>query len=134
MMEKENVKPSPYTYKILIDVKGMSNDIDGISQIVRTMKAEGVEPDHLTWAVLARHYASAGLIEKTEAILKVTICGLKKIEEAEAVFGMMSIKWKLIAQNYLVLLKIYTRHKMLDKGKDLIKKMEDSGCIIGPIT
>ena len=184
MMGKENVKPSPYTYKILIDVKGMSNDIDGMSQIVEKMKAEGVEPDHLTRAALARHYASAGLIEKTEAILKeiegenlkdnMWVCPslfrlyailgrpdeveriwkvceskpqvedylaaieawgrLKKIEEAEAVFEMMSIKWKLTAQNYSVLLKIYTRHKMLDKGKDLIKKMEDSGCIIGPVT
>ncbi|GAU34338.1 hypothetical protein TSUD_20450 [Trifolium subterraneum] len=184
MMEKENVKPSPFTYKILIDVKGLSNDMEGMSQIVETMKAEGVELDHQTQAALARHYASAGLTEKTEAILKeiegenlkenMWVCPtllrlyailgraddveriwkvceskprvedclaaveawgrLKKIEEAEAVFEMMSNKWKLTAKNYSVLLKIYVRHKMLIKGKDLIKKMGDSGCVIGPLT
>ncbi|WJX11056.1 hypothetical protein P8452_01712 [Trifolium repens] len=184
MMEKENVKPSAFTYKILIDVKGLSNDIEGMSQIVETMKAEGIEPDHQTQAALARHYASAGLTEKTEAILKeiegenlkenMWVCPtllrlyailgraddveriwkfcesnprvedclaaveawgkLKKIEEAEAIFEMMSNKWKLTAKNYSVLLKIYVRQKMLIKGKELIKKMGDSGCIIGPMT
>jgi pentatricopeptide repeat protein len=184
MMEKENVKPSAFTYKILIDVKGLSNDIEGMSQIVETMKAEGIEPDHQTQAALARHYASAGLSEKTEAILKeiegenlkenMWVCPtllrlyailgraddveriwkfcesnprvedclaaveawgkLKKIEEAEAIFEMMSNKWKLTAKNYSVLLKIYVRQKMLIKGKELIKKMGDSGCIIGPMT
>nr|XP_004499909.1 pentatricopeptide repeat-containing protein At1g80270, mitochondrial-like [Cicer arietinum] len=185
MMEKENVIPSPFTYKILIDVKGMSNDIDGMDQIVETMKAQGVELDHQTQASLARHYASAGLKEKTEALLKeiegenlkenmwviptllrlYAILGrvdeveriwkvcesrppriedclaaveawgkLKKIEEAEAVFEMMSNKWKLSAKNYSILLSIYTRLKLLNKGKDLIKKMGDSGCIIGPLT
>ncbi|KAL5067077.1 hypothetical protein RYX36_017964 [Vicia faba] len=184
MMEKENVKPSPFTYRILIDVKGLSNDIDGMDQIVETMKAEGVELDHQTQATLARHYASAGLTQKSEAILKeiegenlkenMWVCPtlirlyailgrpdeveriwkaceskprvedclaavdawgrLKKIEEAEAVFEMMSNKWKLSAKNYSVLLNIYTRNKMLIKGKGLIKKMGDSGCVIGPIT
>ena len=184
MMEKENVKPSSYTYKILIDVKGLSNDIDGMSQIVETMKAEGFEPDHLIRASLARHYAAAGLTEKTEAILKeiegenlkenMWVCPtllrlyailgradeveriwkvceskprvqdclaaieawgrLKKIEEAEAIFEMMSNKGKLTARNYEALLKIYIRHKMVNKGKDLIKTMGDSGCMIGPTT
>jgi pentatricopeptide repeat protein len=59
---------------------------------------------------------------------------LKKIEEAEAIFEMMSNKWKLTTKNYSVLLKIYVRQKMLIKGKELIKKMGDSGCIIGPMT
>ena len=70
LMEKEIVKPTLFTYKILIDTKGQSNDIAGMDQIVETMKAEGIEPDINTLAVLARHYASGGLTEKAEAILK----------------------------------------------------------------
>ncbi|TKY53808.1 Pentatricopeptide repeat-containing protein mitochondrial [Spatholobus suberectus] len=42
---------------------------------------------------------------------------LKKIEEAEAVFEMMSKKWKLSAKNYSVVLKIYANNKMLKKGE-----------------
>ncbi|CAL0300839.1 unnamed protein product [Lupinus luteus] len=183
LMEKENVKPSPFTYKILIDVKGRSNDITGMDQIVETMNAEGVEPDIQTQAILVRHYASAGLKEKAEAVLKemerdlkekLWVCPtllrtyanlgkadeveriwklceskprivdcmaaveaygkLKKIEEAEAVFEMMSKKWKLSAKNYYVLLKVYENNKMLVKGKDLIKQMADKGYPIGPLT
>ncbi|KAL0316753.1 UNVERIFIED_CONTAM: Pentatricopeptide repeat-containing protein, mitochondrial [Sesamum radiatum] len=70
LMEKENIKPSIFTYQILIDVKGQSNDISGMEQIVETMKSEGVEPNNQIQTSLARHYASAGLKDKAEAILK----------------------------------------------------------------
>ncbi|GMH08120.1 hypothetical protein Nepgr_009960 [Nepenthes gracilis] len=184
-MEKENVRPSPFTYKILIDTKGQSNDIAGMDQIVDTMKAEGVEPDFRTQAILARHYAAGGLKEKAGAVLKDmeggnlksnrgvcrfllplyadlgnadevgriwNICEskptlgeclaaveawgkLKKIEEAEDVFERMLKTWKkLSSRHYSVMLKVYTNHKMLSKGKDLVKKMGDSGCHIGPLT
>jgi len=184
LMEKENVKPTPFTYKLLIDTKGQSNDITGMDQIVQTMKAEGFEPDIHTQAILVKHYTSGGLKDKAEAILKEMegdnlkdrrvcrvllplyaqlgkaddvsrvwkVCEssprleecmaaidawgkLKKIEEAEAVFDRMSKTWqKLTSKHYSVLLKVYANHKMLAKGKDLIKRMGDSGCRIGPLT
>ncbi|KAJ0041042.1 hypothetical protein Pint_27516 [Pistacia integerrima] len=185
LMEKENVKPSLFTYKILIDTKGQSNDITGMDQIVETMKAEGMELDIRTQAILARHYVSAGLKEKAESMLKEMEGGnlkehrwacrlllplyaelgkadevgrlwkfceanprlpecvaaieawgkLKKIEEAEAVFDRMLKTWnKLSSRNYSALLKVYANHKMLAKGKDLVKQMADSGCRIGPLT
>ncbi|XP_074306760.1 pentatricopeptide repeat-containing protein At1g80270, mitochondrial-like [Silene latifolia] len=70
MMEKENIKPSAFTYQLLIDTKGHSKDIKGMELIVETMKAEGLEPDLKIQAVLARHYAAAGLREKAEEVLK----------------------------------------------------------------
>ncbi|KAG1365502.1 putative Pentatricopeptide repeat-containing protein, mitochondrial [Cocos nucifera] len=45
MMEEENIQPSPFTYRLLIDAKGRTNDITGMKQIVVKMKAEGVELD-----------------------------------------------------------------------------------------
>ncbi|XP_045797046.1 pentatricopeptide repeat-containing protein At1g80270, mitochondrial-like isoform X1 [Trifolium pratense] len=184
LMEHENVKPSPLTYKILIDVKGQSNDIDGMDQIVDKMKADGIEPDVQTKAVLVGHYISAGLADKAKTLLKEMegenlkenrwvcrallplyanlgmadevgrvwkVCEthpwpeeclaaieawgkLSKIDEAEAVFERMSKKWKLTSKHCSVLLKVYANHKMLMKGKDLIKRMADSGCRIGPLT
>ncbi|XP_050228727.1 pentatricopeptide repeat-containing protein At1g80270, mitochondrial-like [Mercurialis annua] len=185
LMEKENVKPSIFTYKILIDTKGQSNDLAGMDQIVETMKAEGIEPDINIQAILAKHYVTGGLKEKAEAILKEMeggnlkehrwscrlllplyaalgnddevgriwkICEsnprleectaaieawgkLKKIDEAEAVFDKMLATWKkLSSKHYSALLKVYAAHKMLAKGKDLVKKMADSGCRIGPLT
>ncbi|KAJ8527548.1 hypothetical protein K7X08_014999 [Anisodus acutangulus] len=186
LMEKENVKPSLFTYKTLIDAKGQCNDISGMEQIVETMKAEGIEPDINTKSILAKHYISGGLNEKAENVLKemeggdikenLWVCRsllplyaalgradevsriwqvceesnprlddcvaaveawgkLHNIEEAEAVFDKMAAKWPTISSNhYSVLLRIYASHKMLSKGKDLVKRMADSGCRIGPLT
>ncbi|KAL7169256.1 hypothetical protein ACSBR2_034322 [Camellia fascicularis] len=185
LMEKENVKPTLFTYRILIDTKGKSNDITGMDQIVETMKAEGIEPDLNIQAILARHYVYGGLKEKAEAVLKEMEGGntkenrwacrallplyaalgkadevgrvwkvcesnpnpdecmaaieawgkLNKIEEAEAVFERMLKTWKkLSSKHYSTLLKVYANHKMLAKGKDLVKRMADSGCRVGPLT
>ncbi|KAM0953999.1 putative tetratricopeptide-like helical domain superfamily, pentacotripeptide-repeat region of PRORP [Dioscorea sansibarensis] len=70
LMEKENVKPSLFTYGLLIDTKGRANDISGMEQIVETMKAEGMEPDLNIQAMLAKHYIFGGLKEKAESVLK----------------------------------------------------------------
>ncbi|KAB1222188.1 hypothetical protein CJ030_MR2G023451 [Morella rubra] len=182
--EKENVKPTLFTYKLLIDTKGQSNDITGMDQIVETMKAEGIEPDIPTQAIIAKHYASGGLKDKAEAILKeiegdnlkdrwairvllplyaqlgmaddvsrlwkacesspgledcmaaIDAWGkLKKINEAEAVFDRMVKTWKTLnSRHYSVILRVYANNKMLTKGKDLVKRMAESGCRIGPLT
>lgn len=70
LMEKENIKPSIFTYHILIDVKGQMNDISGMEQIIETMEAEGVEPNSQIQTSLARYYAAAGLKDKAESVLK----------------------------------------------------------------
>ncbi|XWS65319.1 hypothetical protein CRYUN_Cryun05aG0083000 [Craigia yunnanensis] len=185
LMEKENVKPSLFTYKILIDTKGLSNDITGMDQIVETMKAEGIEPDIHIQSILAKHYVSGGLMEKAQEVLKGmegnnikenrwacrfllplyaelgkadeveriwNVCEsnprfeeylaaieawgkLSKIKEAEVVFDrMLKTSKKLPARYYSTLLKVYSNHKMLQKGKDLVKRMADNGSQIGPLT
>ncbi|XP_030966579.1 pentatricopeptide repeat-containing protein At1g80270, mitochondrial-like [Quercus lobata] len=70
LMEKENLKPSLFTYRLLLDTKGESNDIVGMEQLFETMKAEGVLPDIHVLAVLAKHYISGGLEDKAKAVLK----------------------------------------------------------------
>ncbi|KAL0723556.1 hypothetical protein Bca4012_038155 [Brassica carinata] len=186
MMEKENLKPTLYTYKILIDAKGASNDISGMEEIVETMKSEGVEVDLRAKSIVARHYASAGLKEKAEKVLKemegeslednsyvckdlLSIYGflqradevtriwkiceanhpfykeslaailafgkINKVKEAEAVFE-KSVKMghRVSSGMYSVLLRVYVDHKMVSEGKDLVKRMLDSGCNIGALT
>ncbi|KAL2483027.1 Pentatricopeptide repeat-containing protein [Forsythia ovata] len=185
LMEKENIEPSLFTYQILIDAKGQSNDITGMEQILETLKAEGMEPNSQIKVILARHYIAAGLKDKAEAVLKEMegnsikenrwaceyllrlyaslgsanevgrlwqVCEsnprseeclaaieawgkLNRIEEAEAVFEKMLKKVKKPSpKQFLFLLKVYSDHKMLAKGKDLVKRMAESGCDIGPLT
>ncbi|EYU18619.1 hypothetical protein ABFS82_10G153300 [Erythranthe guttata] len=185
LMEKENIKPSLFTYQVLIDVKGQSKDIKGMEQIVETMKSEGLEPSTQIQASLARHYAWAGLKDKAESVLiemeggdiskNRWICQwlipiyatlgkadeveriwkvcepnsrfveamaaigawghLGNIEKAEAAFDKIVEKIKKpSSKHFNALLKVYTNHKMLDKGKDLVKRMVESGCTFEPLT
>lgn len=184
LMEKENVKPSPFTYRLLINVKGLANDLKGMDQVVEMMKAEGMEIDLKTEASLARHFLSGGMKEKAEAIVKGmeggdlkrhraackyvlpiyaglgkvdvvrrvwAICmpkptllesgaameawgKLNDIKEAEAIFNlMMETGYRIPRNTYLVLLKMYVDNKMPNKAKDLVRRMSDSGCDIGPL-
>ncbi|KAL8037034.1 hypothetical protein ABFS82_11G014100 [Erythranthe guttata] len=185
LMEKENIKPSYFTYHVLISAKGLSNDISGMEKIVEKMKTEGVEPNTIIQVSLARYYAIAGLKDKAKAVCKeiegedITknrwACGvllpiyaslrmedeveriwkvcqsdlrtkeclaaieawgqLKRIEDAESAFDkMMKILKKPTSKHFAALIKIYADHKMLDKGKGLVKRMSESGCSVGPLT
>ncbi|XP_047307949.1 pentatricopeptide repeat-containing protein At1g80270, mitochondrial-like [Impatiens glandulifera] len=188
LMEKENVKPTLFTYHILIDAKGQAKDIQAIDQIFETMKEEGTEPDNKTLALIAKYYVLAGFKEKAKAFMKeiegkntkdlqksagallslysglgeeeevrriwkaceatansqeclsaIEAFGkLNKVEEAEAVFNGMQKRWKFkknpCLKQYTMLLKVYVDHKMLTKGKDLVKQMVESGLRIGPWT
>ncbi|KAL1548761.1 pentatricopeptide repeat-containing protein, mitochondrial [Salvia divinorum] len=185
LMEKENVKPTVFTYQILVDVKGQSNDITGMEQIVETMEAEGLKPSSQIQTSMARYYATAGLKDKAEALLKdiegdgleknrwacrllipiyaslgkadeveriwkfcesdprledclsaIEAWGqLNKVEKAEEAFNKLAKKVKRpSSKHYTALLKVYSNHKMLLKGKELVNKMAGDGCHLGPLT
>ncbi|KAK4412840.1 Pentatricopeptide repeat-containing protein, mitochondrial [Sesamum alatum] len=185
LMEKENIKPTIFTYQILVDVKGQSNDIIGMEQIVETLKAEGLEPNTRIQSSLARYYAIGGLKDKAEAILKEIegddikirrwVCHLllpiyaslgredeveriwkvcepypqskqcmaaieawgqlKRIENAEAAFDKLLERVKKPnSSHFAALMKVYANNNMLTKGKDLVKRMVESGCRVGPLT
>uniref|UniRef100_A0ACD5WGG4 Uncharacterized protein n=1 Tax=Avena sativa TaxID=4498 RepID=A0ACD5WGG4_AVESA len=69
LMEKENIKPSPFTYKLIIVLKGGSNDMSGMELVLSEMKASGVELDFATRTLVAKFYIYAGLTEKAEAVI-----------------------------------------------------------------
>ncbi|KAJ1298308.1 hypothetical protein BS78_01G442800 [Paspalum vaginatum] len=69
LMEKENIKPSPFTYKLLIDLKGRSNDLLGIKSVLNVMKDNGLKPDFATQTMVAKFYISGGLTEKAEEVI-----------------------------------------------------------------
>jgi pentatricopeptide repeat protein len=69
MMEKENVKPSLFTYKLLVDTKGASKDIEGMEKVIESMQREGIEPGQMFQATIAKYYIFNGHCEKAEAIV-----------------------------------------------------------------
>ncbi|XP_020274534.1 pentatricopeptide repeat-containing protein At1g80270, mitochondrial-like isoform X3 [Asparagus officinalis] len=184
LMEKENIKPNIFTYRLLIDTKGRANDISGMEELVETMKAEGIVPTIGVRAMVAKYYIHANLNEKAEAVLKEIegdikenlracrqllplyaslgktddveriwkVCEadphleeclsaieawgeLGKVEKAEEVFELMSKNWSSLSSRYYnCMIKVYAKHKLLSKGKDLVKRMAEKGRKIGPLT
>ncbi|KAG8045240.1 hypothetical protein GUJ93_ZPchr0008g12763 [Zizania palustris] len=70
MMEKENVKPSLFTYKLLVDIKGFARDIESMEKVIQTMQEAGIEPDLMIQAKIAKHYIFGGHCEKGIKILE----------------------------------------------------------------
>ncbi|CAO2192716.1 unnamed protein product [Urochloa humidicola] len=185
MMERENVKPSLFSYKLLVDAKGMSRDIEGMEKVIKEMEAEGVEPDLMFNATIARHYIFGGQREKAEALLesmegddistnraackilltlyaflgkkddveriwkacndntKLDEClsaieafgTLGDVEKAEEVFESMFVRWKTLSSKYYnAMLKVYAKHHLLDKGKELAKRMDETHVKFGNTT
>lgn len=183
-MEREKVKPSLFSYKLLIDLKGRSKDIEGMEQVLKSMKAEGMAPDIAALGAVTQHYVAVGLGEKAEATLKEiegdisknrNVCRslmslyasigksdevsrlwqfcqtnpsleeclaailaygkLEKIEDAESVFETMKKTFgRLPTKYYNVMLNLYATHNLLEKGKELIRRMDKDRLQIGPVT
>ncbi|TVU39997.1 hypothetical protein EJB05_13442, partial [Eragrostis curvula] len=70
LMEKENVKPSSLTYKLLIVLKWRLNDTSDMESVLDMMKANGVQPDFATQTIAAKFYMSRGLTEKAEEAIR----------------------------------------------------------------
>lgn len=185
LMEKQDIKPSLFTYKLLIDTKGRANDIAGMEKILETMKDEGIELDLMGKAMIAKHYIYGGCKDKAEAAVKemkgddieenraacrlllplyaslgkaddvariwkaceanlrldecfgaIEAWGkLGRVEDAEEVFEKMIKTWtRPSSKPYIAMLKVYVNHKLLTKGKELVKRMSDNGCRVGPLT
>ncbi|RLN24662.1 pentatricopeptide repeat-containing protein [Panicum miliaceum] len=185
MMEKENVKPSLFSYKLLVDAKGAVRDIEGMEKVVEQMETEGIEPDLMFQATIARHYIFDGQREKAEALLESmegddintnrvackillplyaflgknhdveriwNVCKdnprleeclsaieafdrLGNVEEAEKVFEDMFVKWKTLSSKYYnAMLRMYANHNLFDKGKELLKRMDENHVKFGNTT
>ncbi|KMT15189.1 hypothetical protein BVRB_3g063020 [Beta vulgaris subsp. vulgaris] len=142
MMEKEDIKPTLFTYQLLIDTKGIANDVVGMEQIVATMRAEGVKPNIRVQATLARHYANGGLKEKAEAVLKEMegddlqanrwICpmllplyaDLGNTDDVERVWKICGSKPR--QQDYLAAIEAWGKLKNIEQAEAVFKKMTKS--------
>ncbi|KAL3623725.1 hypothetical protein CASFOL_032541 [Castilleja foliolosa] len=59
---------------------------------------------------------------------------LGRIEDAESAFKKLTEQYKRPSvKHYVAMIKVYADHKMLDKGKELHKKISEKGLNIGPL-
>lgn len=148
LMEKENVKPSLFTYRLLVDVKGREHDISGMEDVVELMKSEGMEPDIGIKSLAAKHYIFSGQNEKAESVLKEIegedinghraacrellslYAALKKADDVERI-------WKVCESNpsleeCLACLDAWGKLGNIDKAENIFELMEKSTNRLSP--
>ncbi|KAH0721034.1 hypothetical protein KY290_006318 [Solanum tuberosum] len=148
-MKAEGMEPKMYTKSIIAKHYIFGGLVGKAENVLKQMEGE-IEENHMVCRHLIALYANLKKVDDVRRIwqlcepnARIIDCmtaieafgKLHKIEEAEAVFDKMSKEGKhLTSKHYYPLLCIYASHKMLAKGKDLVKRMSESGCPIGPLT
>ncbi|KAJ6912581.1 pentatricopeptide repeat-containing protein [Populus alba x Populus x berolinensis] len=153
LMEKENVKPSLFTYKILIDTKGQSNDMTGMDQIKKAeailKEMEGGNLEEHRWACrfMLPLYGALGKADEVSRVWKfceksprldecmaaIEAWGrLKKIDEAEAWVSHRPFEWDALVKLYVEAGEVEKADSILNKAvqQNQIKPMYSSFLII----
>ncbi|KAL3357756.1 hypothetical protein AABB24_018121 [Solanum stoloniferum] len=148
-MKAEGMEPKMYTKSIIAKHYIFGGHVGKAENVLKQMEGE-IEENHMVCRHLIALYANLKKVDDVRRIwqlcepnARIIDCmtaieafgKLHKIEESEAVFDKISKEGKhLTSKHYYPLLCIYASHKMLAKGKDLVKRMSERGCPIGPLT
>ncbi|KAJ3688437.1 hypothetical protein LUZ61_017601 [Rhynchospora tenuis] len=69
-MKADGVKPHVSTFNILLNVRAADHDIDGLSKLFDDMQRANVEPNEITYCILAEAYAMARLYTVAETYVE----------------------------------------------------------------
>ncbi|KAL8167811.1 hypothetical protein V2J09_009310 [Rumex salicifolius] len=148
-MKDDGFKPDVSTTAIMVKhyiAAGYKEEASSLLMEIKGRKLKDIRP---MCAMLIPLYASLGNEEEVERVWNICKKNpqhdeyiaaidawgkLKQIEKAEAVFNNLAKTKKVASRHYATLLRIYADNKMLKKGQDLMRRMEESGCQIGPLT
>lgn len=132
LMEKENIKPSLFTYKLMIDLKGRSNDILGMESVLNLMKENGLETDFTIQNMVAKFYINGGLAEKAEEVItamevyvKVNRHAIRSLLDLYALLGRpddVERIWKLCSEpkleDFLAAIKAWGKLGHIEKAEE----------------
>ncbi|KAJ4773019.1 hypothetical protein LUZ62_057276 [Rhynchospora pubera] len=69
-MKADGVKPHVSTFNILLNIRATDHDIDGLSKVFDEMQRANVEPNEITYCILAEAYAMARLYTVAETYVE----------------------------------------------------------------
>ncbi|XVE60973.1 hypothetical protein DITRI_Ditri06bG0003500 [Diplodiscus trichospermus] len=149
-MKAQGIEPDIHIQSLLVKHYVSGGLMEKAEEVLKVIEGDNIKENRWVCRFLLPLYAQLGKADEVGRIWNVCESNprfeeylaaieawgkLGKIEEAEAVFDrMLKTSKKLSARYYATLLKVYANHKMLQKGKDLVKRMADNGCQIGPLT
>ncbi|KAL8489314.1 hypothetical protein ACS0TY_025284 [Phlomoides rotata] len=147
-MKGDGLEPSAHIQALVARYYAAAGLREKAEAVLKDIEEGDIEKNRWIYQELIPIYASLGRDDEVDRIWKVCESRLhectavieawghlKKIENAELAFEKMLKVWKKPpAKVFTALLKVYTNHKMLEKGKDLVKQMSDVDCYMGPVT
>jgi pentatricopeptide repeat protein len=69
-MKADGAKPHTSTFNILLNIRAADHDIDGLSKVFDEMKRANVEPNEITYCILAKAYVMARLYTIAETYVE----------------------------------------------------------------
>lgn len=148
-MKSEGVEPNIQIQAILARHYAAGGLKDKAEAVLKVMEGDDINKNLWVSQFLLPIYASLGREDDVGRIWKacesnprLQVCmaaieawgRLNRIEDAEAVFDIMLKRLKKpSSRHYAILLDVYANHKMFAKGKDLVKRMVESGVTVLPL-
>ncbi|XP_074567587.1 pentatricopeptide repeat-containing protein At1g80270, mitochondrial-like [Curcuma longa] len=147
-MMKEGLEPDLRIKSLVAKAYVSAGLKDKAEATLEEIEGEDVQENRAVCRFLLPLYAALGKADDVERIWNVCDANphlaeciaaieawgnLGKIEKAEEVFEKTPEKWKS-STYYNTMLKVYVEHKLFAKGKELVNRMAQSGCRIGPLT
>ncbi|ONM52432.1 pentatricopeptide repeat-containing protein At1g80270, mitochondrial [Zea mays] len=133
LMEKENIKYSIFTYKLMIDLKVRSNDILGMEQVLNSMKENGLEPNFTIQTMVAKFYISGCFTEKAEEVInamevhvKANRHAVRSLLDLYAILGRpvdVERVWNLCAEpkleDFLAAIKAWSKLGHIERAEEI---------------
>ena len=145
-MDEKNVEPDIYTYNIILDVRARKGDADGMEKVWYRMKDDNnVIPDSATFAILAKGYLVAGMLEKAEKMVKKVETGpfrrkrlvnlmllklygqLGKKDDLERIWTSVEEGQKVTIADYEAMIRSLGMVRDADRAEDIFDEMLENG-------
>lgn len=148
-MKAEGLMPDPIIQSTVIGFYIVGGLNEKAEAALKEMEGDDIRENRDACKFLLPLYASLNKAADVERVWKV--CESKPrfgeclaaieawgkvghVEKAEEVFEMTLKLWPRVPKCYDALLRVYANQRLLLEGEDLVKRMKESGCKIGPST
>ncbi|XP_078179396.1 pentatricopeptide repeat-containing protein At1g07590, mitochondrial-like [Carex rostrata] len=144
LMKADGIKPHTSTFNILLNIRATNHDIDGLSNVYDEMQRANVEPNEITYCILAKAYAMARLYSVAETYVEAierskTGNNWSTLDILVMLYGYLNKDkeldqtWKLIQQlpnvtpnSYMLAIEAFGKIGLVSRAEEIWAKFKSS--------
>ncbi|KAF2291765.1 hypothetical protein GH714_035510 [Hevea brasiliensis] len=141
LMKAYKVAPHVSTYNILMKIEANEHNIEGLVKVFGEMKLSKVEPNEISFCILATAHAVARLYTVAEAYVEAVEISLEafgrigQLNRAEELWlEMKSLKGLKSTEAFNSMLSVYCKYGQIKRATGIFREMEINGCKPNAIT